>query len=84
MINTAKILEHDFIMCQCFAPLINLGDWWFVEPEVTDEIGAFACRMYGHEAWEKSINSSIILKQMVGEGEQMTINSKVDFSMLQP
>lgn len=45
----------------------NLGDDWYVKPEVIDDIEAFICLMYG-QAQEKSINAvrTIMLKQMVG------------------
>ena len=63
----------------------KLGDEWFVDQEVTDELEAFTCLMYGH-AREKSVNTvrSIMLKKMVGENEELTTKSKVDLSRLPP
>ena len=63
----------------------KLNDEWSVDKEVTDELGAFTCLMYGH-AREKSVNSvrSIMLRKMVGENEELTTKSKVDLSRLPP
>ena len=63
----------------------RLGDEWSVKPEVIDDIERFTCLMYG-QAREKSVNAvrSIMLKQMVGEVEELTSKSKVDLSRLPP
>lgn len=63
----------------------KLGDEWSITQEVTDDIEAFTCLMYGC-AREKSVNDvrSIMLKQMVGENEQLTTKSRVDLSRLPP
>ena len=63
----------------------KLGDEWFVDQEVTDELETFTCLMYGH-AREKSVNTvrSIMLKKMVEENEELTTKSKVDLSRLPP
>jgi len=54
----------------------KLGDEWSVDQEVTDELEAFTCLMYGH-AREKSVNSvrSIMLRKMVGPSQCVTIHN---------
>ena len=46
----------------------KLGEEWSVDQEVTNDLEAFTCLMYGH-AREKSVNSvrSIMLRKMTGE-----------------
>ncbi len=63
----------------------NLGEEWIVKPEVQEQLEEFTCLIYG-QSREKSINTvrSIMLKQMVGEDEQLTNKSKVDLSRLPP
>ena len=63
----------------------RLGDEWSVKPEVIDDIERFTCLMYG-QARVKSVNAvrSIMLKQMVGEDEELTPKTKVDLSRLPP
>ena len=52
---------------------------------VMSDIEAFTCLMYGY-AREKTVNGvrSLMLKKMVGEGDQLTTKSKVDLSRLPP
>jgi len=66
-------------------PFRKLGDEWSADQDVTDELEAFTCLMYGH-AQEKSVNSvrSIMLQKMVGEKQELTTKSKVDFSRFPP
>lgn len=54
----------------------KLGGEWSVDQEVTDELEAFTCLMYGH-AREKSVNTvrSIMLRKMLGENEELTTKS---------
>lgn len=63
----------------------KLGDKWSVDQEVTDELEAFICLMYGH-AREKSVNTvrSIMSRKMVGVNEELTTKPKVDLSRLPP
>ena len=57
----------------------KLGDKWSVDQEVTDELEAFTCLMYGY-AREKSVNS--VWRKMVGVNKELTTKSKVDLSLL--
>ena len=52
---------------------------------VMNDIEALTCIMYGY-AREKTVNGvrSLMLKKMVGEGDQLTTKSKVDLSRLPP
>jgi len=63
----------------------KLGDEWSADQNVTGELEAFACLMYGY-AREKSVNSvrSIMLQKMVGENQELTTKSKVDLSRFPP
>ncbi len=71
--------------CTIFLFYRTLGDEWSVRPEVTDDIEAFTCLMYG-QAREKSVNAvrSTMLKKMVGEDELLTTKYRVDLSRLPP
>jgi len=63
----------------------KLGDEWSADQDVTDELEAFKCLMYGH-AQEKSVNSvrGIMLRKMVGENQELTTKSKVELSRFPP
>ena len=52
---------------------------------VMSDIEAFTCLMYGY-AREETVNGvrSLMLKEMVGEGDQLTTKSKVDLCWLPP
>ena len=54
----------------------KLGEEWSVDQDVTNDLEAFTCLMYGH-AREKSVNSvrSIMFRKMVGENEELTTKS---------
>lgn len=69
----------------CYFCFRKLGDDWKVKADVIDAIEAFTCIMYGYRRL-KTINDvrGLMLKKMVGEGEQLTTKSKVDLSRLPP
>ena len=54
----------------------KLGEEWSVDQDVTNDLEAFTCLMYGH-AREKSVNAvrSIMFRKMVGENEELTTKS---------
>ena len=87
LLGNHTIPELLYVLLVCAPRVIcrELGDDWSVNQQVIDDIEAFTCLMYGR-AREKSVNvvRSIMLKQMVGEDEQLTTKSKVDLSRLPP
>ena len=62
--------------------LVISGLW----SQMSEDIEAFTCVMYGQARREKSVNNvrSIMLKKMIGEDETLTTRSKVDLSRLPP
>ena len=63
----------------------KLGDNWTVDQDVINDLESFTCLMYG-KGREKSVNDvrSIMLRNMVGGSDQLTMKSKVDLSKLPP
>ena len=61
----------------------KLGDKCSEDQEVTDELEAFTCLIYGY-AREKSVNTvrNIILSKVLGENDELITKSKVDLSRL--
>ena len=55
----------------------KLGDEWSEDQEVTEELEALTCLIYGF-AWEKSVNTvrNIILSKVVGEKASSQSNLK--------
>lgn len=65
--------------------LRKLGRSWELEPSVIKELERFTCFLYGYGR-VSSVNDvrTAMLKKMVGEGQQINCNSKVDLSRLPP
>jgi len=63
-------------------PLRKLGEEWSAEQDVTEKLEVFTSLMYGH-AREKSVRC-IMLQKVVGENQELTTKSIVDFSRLPP
>ena len=63
----------------------SLGNDWDVSPSIARDLEEFTCILYG-KARQKSVNAvrSVILKEMVGEDEKLTMKFMVDLSRLPP
>lgn len=61
----------------------ELGDEWSEDQEVTVELEAFTCLIYGY-ARVRSVNTvrNIILSKVLGENDELTTKSKADLSRL--